>query len=58
MVEARSLKQREYNTNVFAHDQTSTSINLDNVRDTNTFKSTSFIYEPDVRKAVKYTQQR
>jgi hypothetical protein len=40
MAEARQLKQREYFTNVIAHDVTPTKHTSKDHRHTNTFKST------------------
>lgn len=39
MAEARSLKQREYNTNIIAHDCSIKSPDVNQHRNTNTFKS-------------------
>jgi hypothetical protein len=42
MAEARKLKQREYNTNIVAHDNLHIHQESQNLRNTNTFKSNAF----------------
>ena len=49
MAEARNLKQREYNTNVYGHENTTPSHNWTSTRETNTFKSQAFTIDADPR---------
>ena len=53
MTEARTLKQREYNTTITQHSDTRTVTRQDNQRDNNTFKSTALVYDADVRAVPK-----
>ena len=53
MAEARQLKQREYNTNVIAHDQTVSTAPTHDHRNTNTFRSLALEQTPVNQKVLK-----
>jgi hypothetical protein len=47
MSEARNLKAREYNTNIYGHDQPTAPPTPGSIRATNTWKSNAFNTEVD-----------
>ena len=52
MAQARALKQREYNTDVIAHDSTPIKSNPLSHRNTNTFKSQALSLDPHKAKVL------
>ena len=58
MAEARKLKQREYNTNVVAHDNLHIhQQESQGLRNTNTFKSNTFQPQAPPESKLKYHEQ-